>query len=212
MSLPKLFQNRISRHSGLARPNKYQVFLPNLEGFNEEMTDFDILCQSIEIPGRNINIIERKVNAYTTKHAGDVQIDNVNMSFIETGDSIIQRYFQHWFHQIVSPRYGTVAYKKSIAHDIRLKTFTEAGQSPSEENINLFTIIRNCWPQTRPSIEYSDSERDSPLIVTVNFACDNFRSDQPGAIFVDIPPQRPNAPAPPERGFSIPGSDEVFVT
>ena len=178
MTVPAgMIKSVISKHRGLARPNQYRVILPVLPNLDVDASDLDVLCRATGVPGKNINSATRKTGALGRDHATDFEIENVTMTFTETANSFIRNYFDHWMDLIIHPITHVVEFKDKYAKSIEIRTYNNAGvdaESPIGEE--AVTLLVGCWPKTRPTVNYADSERDSNIEISIDFSVDDYQT------------------------------------
>lgn len=84
----------ISARGGLAKANLYNVTLPRLDGVLS--SDFNILCKSMQMPGRQILSHDRKIGMVQTKVPYGFANDDITLSFHVPNDFQIRHYFEDW--------------------------------------------------------------------------------------------------------------------
>ena len=177
------FLATLQKHSGPQRANRYDVFLPEFPGFETAGEELNNLCRSVQVPGKDINVIERKINPLTSESAGGYDINNISLQFTETADSYVFRYFENWLNLIVDPETKLSGYKNDYAKDIRIRNKydvavqydLETGGVKDKTTRNRELILTRCWPRTRPEITYSDKERDSIIEITIELSVTDYK-------------------------------------
>lgn len=87
----------VSKSGGLAKPNLYRVYLPQLPGFNGVTTkDIDLLCTQVVLPGRQIMTQEITIGTVLRKVASGYATTDIAMTFLVPNDMQIKKYFEYW--------------------------------------------------------------------------------------------------------------------
>lgn len=87
----------VSKSGGLAKPNLYRVYLPQLPGFKGATTkDIDLLCTQVVLPGRQIMTQEITHGTVMRKIASGYATTDLSMTFLVPNDMQIKKYFEYW--------------------------------------------------------------------------------------------------------------------
>lgn len=126
------FRARVGKMRGLAMANMFVVQLPvgNFKrtgtgadrlgpGFDAQM--LNVLCTSVELPGRNIDSTNRQYGLLNSAVANGRSVGEVVLNFHLTNDYYVRSYFEEWQRQIVQnkPPYK-VNYYKNYVKPIRI--------------------------------------------------------------------------------------------
>lgn len=109
----------VSAKMGFAAPNLYRVFLPSFAKLGSR--EVDVLCTSVNMPGRQIMTIDKKIGTIFEKIAYDQAYDDINLSFYVLNDYGIRNYFEAWQNLAIDQETYTVGYKSDYAHNIRIQ-------------------------------------------------------------------------------------------
>jgi hypothetical protein len=89
-----------------ARSNKYRIFIPSTSG-----KDFDVLCNTASLPGRNITPTEVWVKGRKAMIAGETTWQNTwQVTFYNDIDFTTRRFFWVWMQVIHNPELTTYDY------------------------------------------------------------------------------------------------------
>ena len=113
---------------GMATPNLYSVQLPNFADISSE--DINILCSSVNMPGRQIMSIDRKIGTIFEKVAYDQAYDDINMTFYVLNDYGIRKYFEAWQNLALNQETQEIGYKNEYARDVRIKQLRKGFSLP----------------------------------------------------------------------------------
>ena len=164
---PQIAHSIIKHKGGVAKNNRYRVVLPNMF-IGGDMITMDVLCRSVNIPGRIITAAERRTGMKIHEMPTGYTTEDLNMSFTETADQSVAKYFDIWTSQIINPETHEIAFKEDIARSILVMPTTDEG-IPTR----IYKFI-NTFPKLRPAITYSDSSEAVALQVEVSFSIDDF--------------------------------------
>jgi hypothetical protein len=160
----------LSARQGLARQNRFGLYfnLPPAIPFESSGRDHELLCETISIPGKQLQTAE---NGVTYRRPDLIPyaetLDNVSGTFINTGDYYFKKLFDAWLNYIVAPGTNTVKYKDSYTTDIII-------QARTLENRPIYNItLRNAFPLNVTSIELSHGSSNDYIRVTTEFAYTN---------------------------------------
>lgn len=118
----------VSQKRGLARGNVYRVFFPAIPGATSR--EVNLLCTSVNIPGRQIMTQEKKIGLINQKIAYDHAYDDVQLSFLLLNDYGIRTYFERWQDLAINQSTLEVGYLRDYAFDIRIQQLTKGFDLP----------------------------------------------------------------------------------
>ena len=193
-------KSMINRHGGIARGNRYAVyishpskgmnallrfdpatFLNNLisgDGvhvgdFINDPRDLFIMCQSVSIPGKRISTMEADHNHNSTKKPYSATMDEVSMTFMLTNDYYIKKYFDLWQEMIIDTTHShyKASYKRDYCTDIVIQQL-----STSNHIIPGYTLmLENAYPIQVGSISLGNGE-EGLMELPITWEYDNFRT------------------------------------
>ena len=183
MAIDKL-KSVISKRGGLARSNRFRVIMTppetsllnitefslesiarqrSLKSLINDPRDVSLLCDSVNIPGKQILTLDRTTNKYTTKIPYGVLNEDVSMSFLLTNDYYMKSVFDSWHNLIVEADIYNIAYKSDISTDVIIQ------QLDNEDRIIYSAKLVNAFPTTVNSVALSNSSENENLKVEVSF-------------------------------------------
>ncbi len=193
-------KSTINRHGGIARGNRYAVyishpskgmnallrfdpatFLNNLisgDGvhvgdFINDPRDLFIMCQSVSLPGKRISTMEADHNHNATKKPYSATMDEVSMTFMLTNDYYIKKYFDLWQEMIIDTTHShyKASYKRDYCTDIVIQQL-----STSNHIIPGYTLmLENAYPIQVGSISLGNGE-EGLMELPITWEYDNFRT------------------------------------
>jgi hypothetical protein len=195
----------VSAKRGFAAPNLFRVFLPTFA--NVGSMEVDMLCSSVNMPGRQIMTVDRKIGSIFEKVAYDQAYDDVNLSFYVLNDYGIRKYFEAWQNLALDQDTYTVGYKNEYARDVKIqqlrKGFTlPIYQSPfltfdflgggildldidiniRPEDVVYELELIDAFPTTMDLIQLGNDQNDMVLQLNVQLSYKNWRSNGGAAI------------------------------
>lgn len=94
-------KSTISSKRGIARGNVYKITLPSINGISSN--EINLLCRAVNIPGRQIMTVERRIGNTFQKIAYGHAFDDVNLSFLLLNDYGVRNYFEAWQSLCLNP-------------------------------------------------------------------------------------------------------------
>jgi hypothetical protein len=94
-------KSTISSKRGVARGNIYKVTLPSINNISSR--EINLLCRAVNVPGRQIMTVERRIGNTFQKVAYGHAFDDVNLSFLLLNDYGVRRYFENWQSLCLDP-------------------------------------------------------------------------------------------------------------
>jgi|11_taG_2_1085331.scaffolds.fasta_scaffold02925_6 hypothetical protein len=161
------FQSVLARRRGIQQSNHYKVILPTLgvSGQSEASgPELNLLCTKVSLPGFDVKSNAARKTGPRVQYGlpSSYGYTPATFEFIETGDNVIQLYIEDWLSRVVD-EYGNISFYDDITRDIRVFSLDKEGNEISE------TVLYECYPTTKPGIEYSNDTANSPIKVAVGF-------------------------------------------
>ena len=127
----------LSKKGGVAFANRFQVFFTpptatlsalaskdvgsllgslvsggSIKNLIPDPRDISILCESVTLPGRNINTLDYQADKQAIKIPYGIINEDVVMSFILTNDYAMKKMFDDWMESIFNVEEYRAGYKK----------------------------------------------------------------------------------------------------
>lgn len=181
----------IGKRQGLAKANRFLViFTPpsqsllnlnpldivgrlandtfNAKSLISDPRDIAFLCESTQMPGRNINTLDYQAEKETIKMPNGFIDDDVTMTFLLTGDYYMKDMMETWMSSIVDTERYQVGYKKDYQTDISIQQLNDFDK-------NIYGIrLQNAYPINISAIELANTGENTIQKVTVTFAYDRY--------------------------------------
>lgn len=125
---------------GTVKQNRFEVFFFNRAGsWPNAQKDLRLRCESLNIPGSQILTTDYKLygGQPITKIPNGRAVDEVQMTFLATGDMRDKYYFDEWVHDVADHENNNIAYYKDVAIDIRIDVFNEKQYSATAVSSGL---------------------------------------------------------------------------
>jgi len=194
MSLPAnidSLKSTISRRGGLARPNRFAIYLTHPSTTRDSLLNLDmdslvssfiggggltslfndprdmfLLCDAVTIPGKRITTMEQTTSHFTAKKPYSMLVEEVTMTFNLTNDYYVRKYFDEWQDMIINPNSYKTEYKKNYCKDIIIQQLT-----PSNDIIPSYSVkLEDAYPIAISAVDLSNSAENTTAQMTVSFA------------------------------------------
>ena len=181
----------IGKRQGLAKTNRFlTIFTPpsqalvnlnpfdiigrianetfNARSFVSDPRDIAFLCESTQIPGRNINTLDFQAEKETLKIPNGFIDDDITMTFLLTGDYYMKDMMETWMSSIIDTERYQAGYKVNYQTDIVIQQLNDFDK-------NIYGIrLKNAYPINIAAIELNNTSENTIQRVTVTFAYDRY--------------------------------------
>jgi hypothetical protein len=144
-----------------------------LRSFFQDPRDIYLMCDAVNIPGRQIMTQEYMTGLRTRKKPYSFINSDVNMSFHLTNDYYIYKYIKSWMDGIVVEKgdnHYTVEYKEKYTTDIIIQQLSPNGNS----FLPVYSCkLRNAFPISLSDVALDQAD-NTTLKCAVTFAYDEF--------------------------------------
>lgn len=191
---PDQFNAVLSKRGGLAKGNRFSVFLCppqqsllnldlqtiganllsgtfSLGGLVNDPRDIGVLCDEVSFPGRQITTLEYQTWNFAKKVPNGFITENVDMTFHLTNDYYMKKMFDRWIALVMNFDSNQMRYKSKYVSDITI-------QQLNEQNTAIYGMkLHNAFPVTVQSIPLANSATDATQKLVVQFAFDKFEPE-----------------------------------
>jgi hypothetical protein len=188
----------ISKKGGVAMQNRFQVFFTpptanslksllnsdpkvlvgdiaknaisggSIKNMIPDPRDISILCESVNLPGRQITTIEYTAEKQAIKIPYGVINEDVTMSFMLTNDYYMKKMFDSWQSGVFDVERYRAGYKKDFTTDVII-------QQLNQENIPIYSVkLENAFPVTVSSINMDNNSENTIQKLNVTLSYENF--------------------------------------
>ena len=184
-----VFKSVISKGGGVARQNQFFVSLPSL---TYDASDLNILCASVNLPGRQILTMERLIGLKGRKMPNGFASDDVSMTFYVLNDYKVKKYFEDWQNRVINQNTYEVGYPEDYVQDVTISQLQKglAFDFPIDKifGINIDVDVRtkakvvyqckllDAYPTSMSAIELNN-EMDGLIQLNVQLSYRNWVSD-----------------------------------
>lgn len=173
------FKEVMSRRGGLARSNIYRVTLPPIEGASS--ADLNVLCKNVQLPGRQVMTNERRIGIATQKVAYGYAVVEVPMTFIETNNYDIRKYFEAWQNIAVNQETKELGWLRGLSgygKDVYIEQLKKGSPASTVGEVSAEDVIYKCrlteaYPTTINSVDLSN-ESETLVEINVSFSYTNW--------------------------------------
>ena len=142
------------RKRGMARTNRYIVYIPFPTADNDTIKLASLFCESASLPGRNINTTAARTFGETREMPYERSYEPINLTFYVDTEMRIKYMFDKWMDMIVDPTRRTINYYDKFTRDMTVKSLTTNNQVPYV--VNFF----EAYPKTVSAIQLSSESKD----------------------------------------------------
>jgi hypothetical protein len=118
----------VSKGKGIARGNSFNVLLPSFPGATSR--EVNLLCNGVNLPGRQIMTQERKIGLINRKIAYEQAYDDVSMTFLILNDYGIKNYFETWQNLAIRQDGLSVGYYNDYTFDVKIQQLRKGFSIP----------------------------------------------------------------------------------
>lgn len=130
--------------------------------------DISILCESVNLPGRQISTIDYQADRQTIKIPYGVINEDVTMSFILTNDYYMKQLFDKWMSGIFDVENYRVGYKKDFVTDVVI-------QQLNKNNVPIYSVrLEDAFPITMQSIQLDSNSENTIQKLNVTLSYENY--------------------------------------
>jgi len=188
----------ISKKGGVAMQNRFQIFFQpptansmksllnsdpkvlvgslaknavsggSIKNMIPDPRDISILCESVNLPGRQITTIDYQAEKQSIKIPYSAINEDVTMSFILTNDYYMKKLFDDWQSAVFDMNRYRAGYKKDFTTDIVI-------QQLNQENIPVYGVrLEGAFPVTVSSINLDNNSENTIQKLNVTLSYENY--------------------------------------
>jgi len=181
------FKSTVGKHNGIATTNRFAVTItpPSAAFLNlgaligngpliNDPRDINVLCQSCSLPGKLI--MTGDFDAYGAnprKYPQSSVQEDVEFSFLITGDFYAKKTFDKWQNSIIDQQSQLVEYDETYKTDVYI-------QQLNKDNTPMYAVrLRDAYPIAVNSVDLSNDNTDTTSLVNVTMTYDFFETEAP---------------------------------
>ena len=164
MNIEKL-KDTLTKSSGLARTNRYDVVIPGLT-----IKDQFVLVESVSIPGRTLATDEVMMQKQAVKMIYTFMDEPVTIVFLLTNDYYVKKFFDGRFEKTIDTKNYRLKYKNTYSMgDITIN------QLNRNNEVVYSAVLENAYPIAMNSIELSNTSENDVVRLSVTFSYEKYR-------------------------------------
>jgi len=146
----------IGNRNGIAKGNRFRFEAPGLGplGVTDDTRELSFLCRRVSMPGKQILSADRRVGATFQKVAYGYAVEDVNVSFLLTGDLFAKDVFENWQQIVMDTAPGSTlhapAYKNEYSTNVNVVALDKDGNDVYK------VTLEKAYPTTVNATEFSD--------------------------------------------------------
>ena len=190
------FKATIGRRSGLARQNRFAVFMTppqqtllNLDLQNaaanllsgsfsvgslvNDPRDIALLCNSCQLPGRQIQTLDKQFLDFrqSIKVPTGYFNEDITFEFHLTNDYYIKKIFDRWTSTVIDPQTYALKYDSEYKTDVVI-------QQLNEKNVPVYGVkLKNAYPVTVNSVDLNNESSDTTQKLSVTMTFEDFEPE-----------------------------------
>lgn len=130
--------------------------------------DIAMLCESVNLPGRQISTIDYQAERQSIKIPYGVINEDVTMSFILTNDYYMKKLFDNWMSGIFDVESYRVGYKKDFTTDVII-------QQLNKKNVPVYAVkLEGAFPVSMQSIQLDSNSENTIQKLNVTLSYENY--------------------------------------
>jgi len=189
------FMIQIPSISGLSFPNIRGFNIPSILGINGGGTtsrELDLLCKSVDLPGRQMLTRERAIGMQPETVAYGYGVPDVSMTFHLLNDYGVKKFFEDWQKRILNDRTGEVGYKLDYERDVKIHQLKrpilnkQLSIGPIDLNFGIggsfvySIVLENAFPSTIQGISFTN-DLDGIAEITIQLSYSRIRIEEQSA-------------------------------
>ena len=201
-------KSAISSRGGPALSNRYAVFITHPSAsFNEsqlrsgnllsdttnrparfiaEPRDLFILCDAVQLPGRQIETVDHKTSIKQYKKPNGYLTEDVDMTFTLTNDYYVWNFFNQWLDTIVVRDVrGGQAHKVRFKHEYVTDIIIQQIGRNNRETAKSVRLI-NSYPITMDAVDLANSNQSTVAQCNVAIAYDDWVEEDSYSTISDL--------------------------
>jgi len=97
------FKSAVSKGSGLAKPNLFNIYLPPLDP-SVSTKELNLLCRAAALPGKQMISQDVQMGLNTRKISNGFGVTDITLTFYVLNDFHVKKYFEMWQDMVVKRR------------------------------------------------------------------------------------------------------------
>lgn len=152
---------------GGARANRFEVLVdfPAFAGTSEDIRKTAFLCNSTQLPGSTLGVVEQPFRGRILKLAGDRTYDEWEVTFLNDTDFALRNAFERWHNYINAYNSNT----GTSTPDDYMSVVTVYQLDNKDNRVKEYSL-QLAWPTVVAPIEVGQDQNDQIEMFSVTFA------------------------------------------
>ena len=151
-----------SFNKDVARPNRFEVSIPNVIGLNSQ--NLNLRCETAELPSRTFTTTEQKFGSNPIeKYPYQTTYNDLTLTFIVSGDMSEKKFFDSWMELVMPSNTFNPQYKNNYTVQMKITQYDLQNNPTYEIQLN------ECYPIVVNQLDL-DWSSDGYHKLTVMFA------------------------------------------
>jgi len=152
---------------GGARPNRFEVLVefPAFAASQEEIRKTSFLCQSTQLPGSNLGIMEVGFRGRSLKLAGDRTFEDIDLTFYNDTDFALRDAFEAW-HNAINQYNSNIGLPAPSEYLSTVSLY----QLDNQDNRIKEYVLKLAWPSVVQPIELAQDSNDQVEMFAVTMS------------------------------------------
>lgn len=134
---------------GLARTNRFSVFIPFPVASNVDARSVLIMCDQVTLPGVNLTTIQQKFWGEVREFPTEAVFENVTFSFYVSNNMGVKTLFEEWLATIRNPKTRAFNYYSNYVTNIQINVHP----INSDDDIVHQVTLYEAYPQTLNAVQ-----------------------------------------------------------
>lgn len=168
------FKSLITRRGGLSKANRFDVMITLPSGIiaSDRGRDLSLLCESTNIPGKQITTTEWSPGyGHPVKIPTGTILEDLTMVFNLTSDFYVKDIFDEWQELVISSVTDNIKYDEEFKTDLVIRALGD-----NDKPIYSLKIFE-AYPITVSSVSLDSNSENTTNKLSVTFAYKSFAKD-----------------------------------
>ena len=165
------FKSVITKRGGLSKANRFEIMLtlpPSIPS-DDRGRDLTLMCESAQLPGKQITSIEWSLYGHNIKVPTSFIQEDVSLVFNVTSDYYAKRVFDAWQNAVISNTTFLLAYDSEFKVDVQIRQLDE------NDRVVYTSHLMGAYPISVQAMTLDNNSDSQTQKVTVVLAYNDFK-------------------------------------
>ena len=148
------FKSTLSKNLGLARANRFKVTFSSIPGWDGDITDLSVMCDSVSMPTRQILTTDYSLHRHVIKVPTGYTESDINITFNVTQNYLAKKALDSWLSKVVDVPSYRVNYNDVYRRDITIQ------QLDTSDAVIYTASVKDAFPYELSALEFSNSSQE----------------------------------------------------